>query len=92
MAICSYYRLVFIKLIPPELMLGNNYGLGDTRKTELLEACQTLGITRKDRCVVLDHKYCVPPEHAAENVLGRFKIIRKYGGTRIPLPRLWQNM
>lgn len=39
------------------MTVGNNYGIGETRKTELIGACNTLGITRKDRCVVLDHKY-----------------------------------
>jgi len=37
------------------LSAGNNYGLGETRKEELHGACNTLGITRQDRCVVLDH-------------------------------------
>lgn len=54
-AICSFYHLVRHRYI--QLISGNNYGLGDTRKKELLEACKTLGVTRDDRCVVLDHKY-----------------------------------
>lgn len=33
---------------------GNNYGKGDTRKTELAGSCAALGISA-DRCVALDH-------------------------------------
>jgi N-acetylglucosaminylphosphatidylinositol deacetylase len=39
------------------LMVGNNYGIGETRKKELGGACQVLGIDRQERCVVLDRKY-----------------------------------
>jgi len=39
------------------LMVGNNYGLGETRKKELSGACKVLAINRQDRCVVLDKKY-----------------------------------
>ena len=39
------------------LIVGNNYGLGETRKKELDGACKVLGINRQDRCVVLDKKY-----------------------------------
>ena len=46
--------MAFVRI---ELILGNNYGLGDTRKQELLGACQILGVTREDRCVVLDYEY-----------------------------------
>lgn len=49
-------------------MVGNNYGLGETRKTELMGACNTLGITRKDRCVVLDHRYPTPPKEFSRDV------------------------
>lgn len=38
-------------------MVGDNYGLGETRKEELGGACQVLGIDRQERCVVLDKKY-----------------------------------
>jgi N-acetylglucosaminylphosphatidylinositol deacetylase len=38
-------------------MVGNNYGLGETRKKELGGACNVLGIDRQERCVVLDKKY-----------------------------------
>jgi N-acetylglucosaminylphosphatidylinositol deacetylase len=41
-------------------MIGDNYGLGETRKKELGDACQVLGIDRQERCVVLDRKYAVP--------------------------------
>jgi hypothetical protein len=71
------------------LIVGNNYGLGDTRKTELLGACHTLGVTRKDRCIVLNHKYQFFPESLKS---GHFKIIRKYGGTQIQLPKSWKSM
>src|SRR5579862_1248274 len=58
--IISGYLPLSLKIRDSYVILGNNYGLGETRKTELLGACETLGITRKDRCVVLDHKYFTP--------------------------------
>jgi N-acetylglucosaminylphosphatidylinositol deacetylase len=48
-----------------ELMIGNNYGLGKTRKAEIKAACEVLGITRKDRCLVFDHTYFSLPSTIA---------------------------
>jgi len=80
-------------------MVGNNYGLGETRKTELMGACNTLGITRKDRCVVLDHKYPTPSQRVLQGrvqcadryskgsrqmlMVGNYRTIRMCGGIRI---------
>lgn len=35
-------------------MIGNNYGMGETRKKELLGSCEALGIDTS-RCVALDN-------------------------------------
>lgn len=35
--------------------LGNNYGIGDTRKKELIGSCKALGINEQ-RCVAIDHE------------------------------------
>lgn len=64
--------------------LGNNYGLGETRKKELHDACSSLGITRQDRCVVLDQAYIA--NDYSDVVLS--KTIRNNGGIRIPWPKL----
>ncbi len=37
------------------LSVGNNYGIGETRKKELKGSCEALGID-SERCVVLDEK------------------------------------
>ena len=60
MLVLSAGIFLSLKIRDSYVILGNNYGLGETRKTELRGACETLGITRKDRCVVLDHKYFTP--------------------------------
>lgn len=72
--------------------IGNNYGLGETRKKELGEACKALGITRQDRCVVLDKKYGAPLFLAMSSLryfamrtywVGDCRIILQYGGIQI---------
>lgn len=65
--ICGYLPLS-LRIRDYWVIVGNNYGLGEERKTELLGACESLGITRKDRCVVLDHKYLTPPSTQAQTV------------------------
>jgi hypothetical protein len=55
-AIYLYYQLVGASHVQ-EVMIGNNSGLGETRKVELQSACEVLGITRKDRCLSVDYLY-----------------------------------
>jgi len=89
MGTSSSYQLVSFLSVFKLIELGNNYGLGETRKKELQGACKALGITREDRCVVLDNKYPPQPEYCL--IPANSRTIQHYGGIRIWLPKPFQE-
>jgi hypothetical protein len=80
--ICLCCLRVFPSTCVP--IAGNNYGMGETRKHELHEACKTLGIDRRGRCVVVDH----PSQPFLSSLMVEiYKTIRGNGGIPISSSR-----
>lgn len=91
-AIYSCYQLVGVPYVP-EVMIGNNFGLGKTRQVELQGACETLGIARKDRCLAVDYAYFLSFSVTVLRT-GHYKITRRNGGIQtisLRLSRKWSR-
>jgi hypothetical protein len=56
--------------------------LGNERRKEVVGACEKLGITRKDRCIVAENRFY---NYLKKLILEHYKMIQNYGGILISL-------